>query len=277
MVENKNIRKITKELLMSTYKTASIVCIIISIVIMIYGTLLISRSQTTFHFLFIGIAPMFIFISFVYIQAKEKFFKDYAKKINFVYQKNGDPKTCTGSLFRLGHRRKMNHLLIGQISNHNTNIFNYAYTIGHGKHQHTYQFQVFEIDFNKPLPFFVLKEKEFLFGTSIDIKTNNAKPITLEGDFNNFFNLEVEKEFEIELLQIFTPDLMHELCEKWKHLSIESVENRLYVYENRSINETKELDSMCELATHFIKSIENLGPSFFKDVETLRDIIGAKL
>lgn len=275
MQENKNVIDITKKLLKMKYKRVGIACIVFFVLVGIIGTLLINKTEQEFKpvLLFVGLSPIILFLLFVYTKAQEVFFKEYAQKIGFTYKSKGDPKNFVGSLFFVGHNKHVKHLLIGSLSNYQTQIFSYQYATGSGKEQQTHYFQVFEIIFEKPLPNFTLKEKNNLLNSFLPIKTKQSNSIRLEGDFANFFDLEVEKEFEIELLQIFTPDLMNELCEKWKHLSVESVENRMYIYENLTVNNTKELDSMLDLTNRFLKSIENLGPSFFKDVKALRDII----
>jgi hypothetical protein len=274
MQENKNVNEIVKQLVKTKYKRTGILCVGFFFLVGLVGTIYVSQMSHVFNPapLFFGLVPSLLFFLFVYIKAQEAFFKEYAQKLGFIYKGKGNAQHFSGSLFSIGHSRRVTHLIVGDILKHNTQIFSYQYVTGSGKHRQTHSFQIFEITFDKSLPFFTLKEK-MLFFSPINISTTHSTNIKLEGNFNTFFDLEVEKEFEIELLQIFTPDLMHELCEKWKHLSIESIENKVYIYENRAVNATKELDSMFDLAGRFIKSIENLGPSFFKDVKALRDII----
>jgi hypothetical protein len=63
---------------------------------------------------------------------------------------------------------------------------------------------------------------------------------------------------------------MLKLLENWSHLNIESIENKIYIYENKSINTRKELTQMFSLTKELISKISSIGEPLSKDVLHLR-------
>jgi hypothetical protein len=249
--------------------------LIIPIIIIILVSSFSSENKTINDILgsLIGLSVVFIFFFIFDIvnQAKKIFFQEFAKSINFEYQDHFNISQLEGSLFSNGNDRYISHILIGKIENKEVKIFSYLYSMGLGKYKRTYNFQIVEITTNFNLPNFVLKEKGFLnIFSSIDLKSKNLNQLKLEGDFNKYFDLEAEKEFEIEILQIFTPEFMLKLLENWSHLNIESIENKIYIYENKSINTRKELTQMFSLTKELISKISSIGEPLSKDVLHLR-------
>ncbi len=221
----------------------------------------------------IGLSVVFIFFFIFDIvhQSKKIFFQEFAKSINFEYQDTLNGNQLEGSLFSNGNNKYISNVLIGKIENKEVKIFCYSYSVGAGKYKRIYNFQIIEIITDFHLPDFILKEKGlFKIFSSIDLKNKKINQLKLEGDFNQYFDLEVEKEFEIEVLQIFTPEFMVKLLEKGSHLSVESIQNKIYIYENKSINTKKELENMMSLTKEFIYKINNVGQSLSKDILNLR-------
>lgn len=277
--ETKNIQSIMKKMIKKDYFKIFLTLMTIPLISILIGIYLFINHKIEFNplFVFIPLAILFLFFGFIFFKARKVFFTEYAKKIGFSFQGSEVSTEFTGSLFNNGHSRRATNLIKGIILNNPTKIFDYTYTIGQGKNRTTYHFDVLEIQSSQHLPIFTLKEKSgFLnFAPNIDVEKNGTK-LNLEGDFSKYFNLEVEKEFEIEVLQIFTPEFMADLCEHFKHLSIETTENRIYIYENKLIQNTDDLDLIVFLAKKIIRKIEMLGNSLSKDVLSLRDIINKK-
>lgn len=79
-----------------------------------------------------------------------------------------------------------------------------------------------------------------------DKKTENI--IRLEGDFNKYFALYAPKELEIEILQIFTPEVMAQLIDYSKMFDLEFFGDSLYIYSHKLIRTGKELRQLFDLA-----------------------------
>ncbi len=226
---------------------------------------------------FLGPAvPLFALCSYLYTMVRQQFYKDYAASIGFSYSSFVIPNKFEGSLFREGNARTIQNLIKGNLNGKDTEIFDYTYTTGSGKHKQSHDFTIVEITFYKQLPFFALREKGSIFSGRPTMKVRNGVKVELEGDFYKHFDLEVEKDFEIETLQIFTPDMMAELCDKWSHLSLETSDDRLYIYENRHIETKAEMDSLINLAKMIITKLSKIEDHLSRDVSALRNIINSK-
>jgi hypothetical protein len=275
-METKSISKITRELVMTKYRKVFWTLVALGILSAVLGTYLSFKSSGEFNaaFILLPIFGLLALYGFVSSMVRKKFFYDFAISIGFTYRGKALSEEFEGSLFNNGHSRHVNNLIEGRIDEKEVKIFDYSYTIGSGKNKTTYRFNIAEIVFKYHLPLIVLTEKTGFFNMTpdIDVEKNPVK-LQLEGDFNKFFNLETEKEFEIEVLQIFTPDLMNDLCDKWKHLSLETTDDRLYIYENKMVDNTDELETFVKLAKRLISQIDQVGNSLSKDVSSLREAI----
>ena len=75
----------------------------------------------------------------------------------------------------------------------------------------------------------------------------NCETIKLEGDFNKYFTLYAPQGYEIETLEIFTPDIMAELIDYSKNFSLEFINNNLYIYPRKVIENGKDLYALYTL------------------------------
>jgi hypothetical protein len=58
----------------------------------------------------------------------------------------------------------------------------------------------------------------------------------------------VTDNFEIEILEILTPEIMAFMIDEGKHLSFEFIENQLFIYQDKYIGEKQELVNFVTLA-----------------------------
>ena len=68
------------------------------------------------------------------------------------------------------------------------------------------------------------------FFSGITINRDNEKRLSLEGDFDKYFDLYTIEGYENEVLQIFTPEIMNMFINDIKELNVEMFENRMYIY-----------------------------------------------
>lgn len=181
--------------------------------------------------------PLFIVLIFTIVFVHKKYEKIVLEKlaelIGFMYVGKGSMESVKGELFEYGDEKEIDDLLVGKLGEFPARMFTYYVTTGSGKHRTTETFVVFEIIYPFHLPNIALTVKE---GTVLGIQTNNlsverGKHLELEGDFNNHFNFNVEKGYEVEALSIFTPELMQKLTSIKKDLNFETYENRLNIFD----------------------------------------------
>lgn len=73
------------------------------------------------------------------------------------------PHTGYFNLFNTGHSKSIKNMIYGQIDGAKAAIFDYRYTVGHGKHSHTYNQSVLYFETPKlQLPMFTLSPENFM-------------------------------------------------------------------------------------------------------------------
>lgn len=73
------------------------------------------------------------------------------------------PHTGYFNLFNQGHSKSIKNMIYGQINGAKAAIFDYRYTVGHGKHSHTYSQSVLYFETPKlQLPMFTMSPENFM-------------------------------------------------------------------------------------------------------------------
>jgi len=209
--------------------------------------------------LFITSIPLFIMVMWLgilYSKIREAFWRQIALKYNWTYTPAKDISKEKALLFSVGHSKKAHNGITGNYNNLPFYIFEYQYTIGSGKDSRTYNFTVFEVKFTGTFPHLYLNYQNDWYSNSPSIFSSFAK-ISLPQEFADKFKLYVPKEYEIEALQIFTPDVFSILLDSnWNH-DMEFVDGELIIYSNKQFSNFTDLDS--EL-TKIKKFVDILSP-----------------
>lgn len=193
----------------------------------------------------------FIFSAFTYQKIQSLFMRQVADKLGYRYNFAGNLFDVRGKLFEIGHDRKIQNVLSGKYLNIPLKIFNYCFTIGYGKHKRTYNYTIFEAQFNTNLPNIVLLAGGFsiLFDTDMLPMIKGKEKLSLEGDFNKYFTLYIPNDLQIEVLEIFTPDVMVEFIDKFQGMNMEISKDKMYIYTKKIVSTKKEILLMHELVS----------------------------
>lgn len=92
------------------------------------------------------------------------------------------------------------------------------------------------------------------------------KEMELKGDFNKYFTLFAPKGFQIEALQIFTPDFMALMQDQWPNFSLEFIGSQICIYHKGQIATKIWLYKMYNLARHLLDALKPLLSRMQKDV-----------
>lgn len=200
-----------------------------------------------------------ILASLIYTTIKNKifeiFYKQFANSIGFSFQETSSLENFKGSLFSLGHSQKIKNFLNGKIGENPTQLFNFYYSIKHGRSSTTYENTVFKIEFEKNLtPVLLLNKYNYFYNLKPIFE--NSKKISLENAFEKNFCLYTKEKNEIEALQVFDPNFLTKIQSDWQNYSIEFMDKSVYLYCSKIIGEKNELKKMFELAQHFAEKIE---------------------
>jgi hypothetical protein len=206
-------------------------------------------------------------------KAEDAFFQQFASTNGFAFQKMGLPDNLYGSLFFVGRNQTGYDLVSGTFQKTPFVLFNYQYIIGEGKSSHVCVYTIFRLDFLSSLPPIFLKPKYCEFGGFVfgDISKDAREKLELEGDFDKYFDLWTKQGFEVEALQVFTPDFMQKIEDNWKQFSLEFVNSQIYIYSDHMITRDDELENMYQLIQYLIPKIVPFAKEVKGDIAGLNE------
>ncbi len=210
----------------------------------------------------------FVLYFFIYRSLMEKFMKCFAFRAGFNYEKTAKINSVEGTLFNNKQLPTISEVVSGLYYNHETRFFIFSTVEGSGEYRKIKYYSVLEIKFDMMLPDIVLNNKENFFGSNPLIFVNEKK-MKLEGDFDKYFDIYAPDEFEIEVLQIFTPEIMQIFINKTKDFNMEIYKNKVYIYHNSRINNEDGIVSMYDLAKDIIQKLGSIFESMKSDVEAM--------
>ncbi len=178
--------------------------------------------------------PFAILGMFLY-KRKITFLKALAAKHNLVYVSK-EPidlmRSFRSRLFKYGRTIEATHVFEGVYADHRFVIFRNLFYTNRFKLE-ARSFSIGSCEFgNTEFPYIVLKSKKMKLYQ--DREANDTQ-IFLEQEYLKDFDLYCPQDYEIEILQIFTEDLLRAVSDISKDFSIEFGGNRLYVYLDKDI------------------------------------------
>lgn len=213
------------------------------ILIPILLTILFNPAISLFSFLI----PAYI-VWRVHKKMKRLFFIQLAEMLGMRYEPSSDRTTVSGYFFEVGRGGSPTHVLSGSYEGVPIRLYEYQFTTGHGKHKENHPFVVSEIDTQGNLPHVFMKPDDFSdFG-----KPPRTRLLSLEGGFNNHFDVYVPEDSEIEALQILEPDVMAKFIDEFSTFGFECSGTKTYVFRKGSFADNRE-----SLMAH-IKLLERL-------------------
>ncbi len=194
--------------------------------------------------LFVAMFPWclwFAWFALAYNKIREAFWQQLATKYGWEYSFTKDLTAEKALLFQMGHSPAVHNGIKGSYNDMPFHIFEYDYTVGSGKHKSIHSFTVFEIKFTGTFPHLYLNYKNDSYSNTPSMFSSIAK-VSLPRDFENEFKLYVPKEYEIEALEIFTPDVFSVLIDlKWDY-DMEFADGELVIYRKIKFNSFTDLD-----------------------------------
>ncbi|MEI6580984.1 MAG: hypothetical protein WCO07_02305 [bacterium] len=164
-----------------------------------------------------------------------------SETFNLAYNNtNGE----SGVMFKEGNTRNISNEIRGFFEDRPFRIFCYQFSIGSDKNRRTFCYTVFAFKLNGSFPHIYLNNKS----NSWSINTGEKIPLPVE--FENKFSLSAPKEYEIEALEIFTPDILASLLNKGFLYDVEFVNQEILVFADGQINNFEQLE------TRFNKALE---------------------
>jgi hypothetical protein len=127
---------------------------------------------------------------------------------------------------------------------------------------HTFVNLAFYLEHSFPLVILDDKNNDFLFASNLPERISGGKSLQLEGTFNQRFRLTVMPDTERDVLQLLTPDFMHELYESTAAADIEIEANRLFVIARATDFDQKSLRNLFGMADVVLKNLDELSDTW---------------
>ncbi len=128
---------------------------------------------------------------------------------------------------QFGHSQNSSPVITANLAGLQCDLFEFDTTTGGGRYKTTHYFTVATAPLPKSMPHMVLRAKKSL-DSDMQNDMDNGETLQLEGDFNDYFKLQVEKGQEIDVLAIITPDVMQTLVNYNQAEDLEILGSSLY-------------------------------------------------
>lgn len=207
------------------------------LLLIVFNAAKVASQPNNFVFYFLPVFFPLVYIILLQNKIATVFWKQVAEINGWNYRDSGDPSGESGIMFQQGHSRAISRHIDGVIDGRQFRIFNYAFAIGYGRSRIAYQYVVFAFKFNGSFPHIYLNNKH----NSYTIKTGEKIPLPLE--FEKQFLLSAPRKYEIEALQIFTPDVLAKILDNGFAHDIEFVEQEVLMFVDGVINDFEKLEN----------------------------------
>ncbi|MDZ4243779.1 MAG: hypothetical protein U1C57_01605 [Candidatus Doudnabacteria bacterium] len=183
--------------------------------------------------------PFLAFVGAVWemvdMQVRQSFWKQFAARKGWSFEPWSRTSLEFGAMFREGEGREISNVVSGPRS---VRIFTYTFykkRFGE-KNSRTYNYTVFAFKFNGHFPHIYLDR----IGNPYTIKV--GKQISVPVEFKEKFRLSAPEGYEIEALQIFTPELLAFILDSSLKHDVELVNQELLLYVPGKIDNLDELE-----------------------------------
>ena len=165
-------------------------------------------------------------------KTREGVLRRFAEDNNLEYARNGSIASKTSTLFKVGDGHYGLHVFRPRGDEYLfAEIATIGYWVGSGNLKTTFEYGVVRMKLPRPMPHILLdsKKNNFIF-TNLPFGFTADQRITLEGDFNEHFDLFVPADYGVDVRYIFPPNIMEQLIRAATAFDIEIIENDLYIY-----------------------------------------------
>ncbi len=211
--------------------------------------------------------PLLAYVS-MSLKVHIEFLREFAKANRYTFADTSS--YGSGRIFNIGHSRRASNCITGERNGLPFSFYLYSYTVGHGKSARHFSFTVFSVDMGTPLPPLFLQSNghpsgEYpMFSDLIKLK--------MEGDFNKHFTVLVRKDFEIEVLQLFTPDTMQYFIDIALWYSLEWNGENMYLCVPFDMTTKKDIDKLFMVSDHLVSKFQPILFGMKRNLEARMEI-----
>ena len=161
----------------------------------------------------------------------------FAQANGMTWHPEASAPPLPGMIFDIGHARQATDIIRGT-KPRLVEFANYTYKTGSGKEETTHRWGYVAVKLATPLPHIVLDavgNNSFL-GSNLPASFNRDQRLSLEGDFDEHFQLYCPEGYERDALYLFTPDIMARFIDNAAALDVEIVDDWLFLYTQREVS-----------------------------------------
>lgn len=209
-----------------------------------YSQALIASGAIFFFLLIVGVVWRINSVTII---------KRYAKLYKFAiangasFENNSRPPQI-GILFTAGGSGNKISSQVGPING--TTIGSNVYTTGSGKNRHTYYWDYAVVQLTRNIPNIILDSKKNNFlreFSDMPSVPNRDQKVSLEGDFNDYFDVYSPNTYDIDVRVILTPDVMQDLQQLAADYNVEFIDNKIILFKRGSNINGADVDKIKEI------------------------------
>lgn len=202
------------------------------------------------------------YIGFLISQYKNKLWANFAAANSWPFDDITSTQVLISPGLNYGHSQDLTRVIQANVNNLQVDIYGFSCATGKGSTETTHTFTLAMVKLPKNLPHILLTSNKNPADFNRDL--DNHEKLSLEGNFNKYFKLQIEKGKEVDVLSIITPDVMQVLIKYNQTENIEIFNNHLYFILKSDARNSESIRSLIEsqsqLSNQIIEGI-NLGQS----------------
>lgn len=275
--EDKKLEKSVKEVIIkrSLAGLVILVMIISPFCVFVFLPKNLRESMSWVSDVFVFFFPFFLLIILLillYISVAPQYFYKKFAKINDLKFTSSGWRTTVGILFNFGKSKKMTELMTGNINDYKFALYNYQFNYETVKISKT----ILEVELKNIAPKVLYTADRFLVEHLVDNYFKNISKIDLDGNIKENYCLYSEKDFEIEVLQLFSPELLLKLRDEYDGFTIDINNKRMIMYAEGVIVEKVRIYKLYELGEYLINELAPIIRKIEVDVKNLEGLKNKK-
>ncbi|RLQ84641.1 hypothetical protein D9V28_07645 [Mycetocola zhadangensis] len=161
----------------------------------------------------------------------------FAAANSMTYQSRVANPSLPGMIFSIGGDRITTDALRTVTSPH-VEYGHHQYVVRRGKRSTTFRWGYIAIELGTALPHIVLDAvaNNSILGTNLPTSFGAQQRLSLEGDFDRYFELYCPEGYERDALYLFSPDIMARFADTAALFDVEIVDNTLFLYTGPGIS-----------------------------------------
>ncbi len=169
-------------------------------------------------------------VSRAFARASTSFWTEVTTANGWQYAERGDAHNEKAIILRLGDGREISHVVEGEIEGRRFRAFNYNFWTEHrdskGRRSRTYSyFTVVAFKFDGTFPHLCLDNRRNWVNNF-----GSGEELPLPHEFEKTFKILAPRKYEIEALQIFSPDVLQAILDHGLKHDVEFVEQEMIVF-----------------------------------------------